>query len=131
MALNTAAEKYDPSRGVKYTTYANWWVREKVTVALRRDSRTIRIPVKTSRVLTRILSSRLVLKSALGREPTPEELAAHAGLSTAQVEKLRGIGVFEVDLSDFSWDLCDEEHLRETEVRPYETGHNVAPVPSC
>eukprot|EP00975_Prorocentrum_lima_P053883 11306113-Prorocentrum_lima.AAC.1 len=63
MALNTAAEKYDPSRGVKYTTYANWWVREKVTVALRRDSRTIRIPVKTSRVLTRILSSRLVLKS--------------------------------------------------------------------
>ena len=86
MGLIKAIEKFDLERGVKFSTYATWWIRQAVGRALPDQGRTIRLPVHFHDRVTKIRAIQLRLNGELQREPTHEEIAEEAGLSIAEVK---------------------------------------------
>ena len=75
IGLSKAVDKFDYSRGFKFSTYATWWIRQAITRALADQGRTIRIPVHMVETLTKYLKARRILAQSLGRDPLPEEVA--------------------------------------------------------
>ncbi len=90
--LMRAVDKYDHRLGFKFGTYASWWVRQGVTRALADQSRTVRIPCHQSATLRAIEQARGDLTTRLGREPTPDEVAAAVGVTADEVRTLRLAG---------------------------------------
>ena len=86
MGLIKAAEKFDPERGFRLSTYATWWIRQAITRSIADHSRTIRLPVHMHDAINQQRRARHELQTRLGRPATDEELAAHLGLSVDKVQ---------------------------------------------
>ena len=91
IGLIQAARRFDADRGVKFITYAVWWVRQAVSHALAEQAGTIRIPHKQAAHQLKAIRARTELQRELGREPTHEEIAERTGLEPAAVEILLSV----------------------------------------
>ena len=88
LGLMKAAEKFEPDRGFKFSTYATWWIRQSITRAIADQGRTIRIPVHLVESINRVKKTAGELLRKNGREPTAEEIAAQLEMEPARVREL-------------------------------------------
>lgn len=98
LGLMTAARKFDPNQGVKFISYAVWWVRQSILAALARQGRTVRVPLNRTADLSRVIRAAEAVRRAEGREPTREELSQATGLSTEVVQVLMALNTSDVRL---------------------------------
>ncbi|MFN2317457.1 MAG: RNA polymerase sigma factor RpoD/SigA [Gemmatimonadales bacterium] len=98
VGLMTAARKFDPDHGVKFISYAVWWIRQSILAAIARQGRTVRVPLNRTADLSRIIKTSEVLRQQLGREPTPEEIAPLVNLSLDVVQALSALNTSDVRL---------------------------------
>ena len=88
LGLIKAVEKYDYSKGFKFSTYATWWIRQAITRAIADQARTIRIPVHMVETINRLIRTSRQLLQELGREPTPEEIAEKMEMPVERVREI-------------------------------------------
>src|ERR671931_2612478 len=98
VGLLTAARKFDPDQGVKFISYAVWWIRQSILAALARHGRTVRVPLNRTADLSRIVRTSESLRQELRREPTPEEIADVTGLALDVVQSLAALNTADVRL---------------------------------
>lgn len=106
LGLIEAAKRYDPSRNVRFISYAVWWIRQAVIHALTQSARMASLPQKLSDQISLMKKKRAQLKAELGREPTREEIAKSMGIGEEDIEDLEVLAERDVSLSD---KLADSE----------------------
>jgi RNA polymerase primary sigma factor len=98
LGLIRAAHKFDETKGIKFISYAVWWIRQSILAALARSGRPVRVPLNRTADLTRVLRATELLRQQLGREPTPEEVAPQVDLAVDVVQSLAALNIPDVRL---------------------------------
>jgi RNA polymerase primary sigma factor len=98
VGLVTAARKFDPEQGVKFISYAVWWIRQAILASLANHGRAVRVPLNRASDLARIFREKERLKQELGRDPTPDELSKATDLTPELIESLQTLNAAEIRL---------------------------------